>query len=150
MRSPESAKWCANERCWFDSNTLLEFLDAQQTTIRGWWWESRPGEFHPEALAEPDVTLSHHPAPIREPPRIDIQCANRCGARRETAATHCRARREVPLNWMPSESGPSCVVAKWEVGQVSGRCPECGFLDRNRKLISRSNSSGWFNSLLLG
>ena len=30
-------------------------------------WESRPGEFHPEALAEPDRTLSRHPAPIMEP-----------------------------------------------------------------------------------
>jgi len=31
---------------------------------------SRPGEFHPEALAEPDRTLSRHPAPIKEPLRI--------------------------------------------------------------------------------
>src|SRR5712691_4596418 len=30
-------------------------------------WESRPREFHPEALAEPDRTLSRHPAPIMEP-----------------------------------------------------------------------------------
>ncbi len=29
--------------------------------------ESRPEEFHPEALAEPDRTLSRHPAPIMEP-----------------------------------------------------------------------------------
>src|SRR6266516_3607346 len=29
--------------------------------------ESRLGEFHPEALAEPDRTLSRHPAPIMEP-----------------------------------------------------------------------------------
>ncbi len=55
--------------------------------------ESRPGESHPEALAEPDVTLSRHTAPIKEPPRIEVQCANSCGERRETAATHCRARR---------------------------------------------------------
>ena len=26
--------------------------------------ESSPGEFHPQALAEPDVNLSAHPAPI--------------------------------------------------------------------------------------
>ena len=31
---------------------------------------SRPGEFHPEALAEPDRTLSRHPAPIKEPLRM--------------------------------------------------------------------------------
>ena len=28
---------------------------------------SRPGEFHPQPLAEPDVTLSRHPAPITQP-----------------------------------------------------------------------------------
>jgi hypothetical protein len=56
-------------------------------------WESRPGEFHPEALAEPYVTLSRHTAPIKEPPRIMVQCANSSGERRETAAIDCRARR---------------------------------------------------------
>ena len=55
--------------------------------------ESRPGESHPEALAEPYVTLSRHTAPIKEPPRILAQGANRCGERRETAATHRLARR---------------------------------------------------------
>ena len=54
--------------------------------------ESRPGEFHPEALAEPYVTLSRHTAPIKEPPRILVQCANRCGERRETVATQSLAR----------------------------------------------------------
>jgi hypothetical protein len=29
---------------------------------------SSPGESHPQALAEPDVNLSAHPAPITEPP----------------------------------------------------------------------------------
>jgi hypothetical protein len=27
-------------------------------------WESQPGDFHPQLLAEPDVNLSTHPAPI--------------------------------------------------------------------------------------
>jgi hypothetical protein len=27
-------------------------------------WVSSPGESHPQALAEPDVNLSAHPAPI--------------------------------------------------------------------------------------
>ena len=52
-----------------------------------------PGKFHPEALAEPYVTLSRHTAPIKEPPRILVQCANRYGERRETVAIQCRARR---------------------------------------------------------
>jgi hypothetical protein len=30
-------------------------------------WESRPGESHPEALAELYVSLSTHTAPIMEP-----------------------------------------------------------------------------------
>jgi hypothetical protein len=29
--------------------------------------ESSPGEFHPEALEEPDVSVSAHPAPISQP-----------------------------------------------------------------------------------
>ena len=55
--------------------------------------ESRPGEFHPEALAEPDVTLSRHPAPIKEPLRNNAQGANSSELRRETASTQSRARR---------------------------------------------------------
>ena len=54
---------------------------------------SRPGESHPEALAEPYVTLSRHTAPIKEPPRSMVQCANRCGEQREAAITHRLARR---------------------------------------------------------
>src|SRR5215470_4438453 len=34
--------------------------------VINWALESRPGEFHPEPLAEPDVNLSAHPAPIRQ------------------------------------------------------------------------------------
>jgi hypothetical protein len=30
---------------------------------------SSPGEFHPQALSEPDLRLSPHPAPIIQPPR---------------------------------------------------------------------------------
>ncbi len=30
---------------------------------------SRPGEFHPQPLAEPDVNVSAHPAPIIQPLR---------------------------------------------------------------------------------
>jgi len=28
---------------------------------------SSPGEFHPQALTDPDVTVSRHPAPIIQP-----------------------------------------------------------------------------------
>ena len=37
---------------------------------------SRPGEFHPKSLTDPDVILSHHPARAtmrRLPPSIDDQ-----------------------------------------------------------------------------
>ena len=45
---------------------------------------SRRGEFRPPALAEPDVTVSRHPAPIVQPSgRAPIrQWANRLGSRR--------------------------------------------------------------------
>ena len=71
----------------------VEIRDGPLVGSYGHSRESRPGEFHPEALAEPYVTLSRHTAPIKEPPRIVAQGANRCGERRETAATHRLARR---------------------------------------------------------
>jgi hypothetical protein len=55
---------------------------------------SRPGESHPEALAELYVSLSTHTAPITEPCRTPIcQWANSCGSRREMRAIHRVARR---------------------------------------------------------
>jgi hypothetical protein len=55
---------------------------------------SRPGESHPEALAELYVSLSTHTAPITEPRRTPIcQWANSCGSRREMRAIHRVARR---------------------------------------------------------
>ena len=36
---------------------------------------SRPGEFHPQPLSEPDVNLSAHPAPIIQP-SLNAQAAN--------------------------------------------------------------------------
>ena len=35
-------------------------------------WVSRPGESHPWPLAEPDVNLSAHPAPIIQPQEISL------------------------------------------------------------------------------
>ena len=45
---------------------------------------------HPPALAEPDVNLSAHPAPIVQPSgrTPTFQCAKRRGARRATLANH--------------------------------------------------------------
>jgi hypothetical protein len=53
---------------------------------------SRPGEFRPEALAEPYVRLSPHTAPIEEPPRNMNQWAKSSGERRETAISQRLAR----------------------------------------------------------
>ena len=54
---------------------------------------SRRGESHPPALAEPDVNLSAHPAPIVQPSgrAPNRQCANRPGSRLKTAARSLRA-----------------------------------------------------------
>ena len=55
---------------------------------------SRPGEFHPEPLSEPDLNVSAHTAPAMEPRRTAIvQWANNFGARREIRAIQCAARR---------------------------------------------------------
>jgi hypothetical protein len=79
---------------WRIANPLIETLSQVNLDVfASCGRESRPGESHPEALAEPYVTLSRHTAPIKEPPRIVAQGANRCGERRETAATHRLARR---------------------------------------------------------
>ncbi|GAU06910.1 hypothetical protein BSLA_03r1069 [Burkholderia stabilis] len=51
---------------------------------------SRPGEFHPQPLAEPDVSLSTHPAPIIQPPEdIPFPSAQR---QSETDAPTARGR----------------------------------------------------------
>ena len=55
---------------------------------------SGAGEFHPRALSEPDVILSHHPAPIVRPgPWIRGQWANSRGWRCATRKSQCRERR---------------------------------------------------------
>ena len=56
-------------------------------------WVSRRGESHPPALAEPDVNLSIHPAPIVQPSgrTPKRQCANSPGSRLKTAARNLRA-----------------------------------------------------------
>lgn len=80
--------------CWETPTSPRAFLALRQirqlTHRRRSGRESRPGDSHPEALAGPDVTLSRHPALIREPPRFMVQLANRYGLRRETAATRSR------------------------------------------------------------
>ena len=55
---------------------------------------SRPGEFHPEPLTEPDVSLSTHPAPIIQPHGTspNRQWAKRPRARRATDCSHLLAR----------------------------------------------------------
>jgi hypothetical protein len=55
---------------------------------------SRPAESHRQALSEPDVRLSPHPAPIVQPyPCSSRQWANNDGCRRAMRASHCCVRR---------------------------------------------------------
>src|SRR5262249_37008419 len=54
---------------------------------------SRPREFHPEPLTDPDVILSHHPARVtarRLPPSVEIAGSSRFDpvGPRSTAMTH--------------------------------------------------------------
>ncbi len=62
--------------------------------------ESRRGESHPPPLAEPDLSLSAHPAPIAQPSgrAPSRQCANRWGDRRAISASHAIARRSRRLS----------------------------------------------------
>ena len=65
---------------------MLALIDVGMVSSRG--------ESHPPALAEPDVNLSAHPAPIAQPSGgTSFQCANSRGARLATLANHSLARR---------------------------------------------------------
>src|ERR1700693_6658589 len=80
---------CAHEILGIDptSENLKGLTDAQAGV-------SRPGESHPEALAELHVRLSTHTAPNMEPRRTLIcQWANNPGTRRERRVSQCVARR---------------------------------------------------------
>ena len=46
------------------SAKLSERQPDAKKRIMHYVWLSRPGEFHPQPLREPDVNLSAHPAPI--------------------------------------------------------------------------------------
>src|ERR1039457_42871 len=55
---------------------------------------SRPGELHPQALTEPDVNVSAHPALTVQPLPANInQWAKSLGSRKETFRTQCSACR---------------------------------------------------------
>ena len=52
---------------------------------------SRPGEFHPEPLADPDLILSHHPARAtdrRLPPSVELRAHPVAGWPVSTSMTH--------------------------------------------------------------
>jgi hypothetical protein len=63
---------------------------------------SSAGEFHPHALAEPDVSFAAHPAPAVEATlRTPIcQWANRPGSRREMRVIQCVARRRCRVSFL--------------------------------------------------
>src|SRR6516165_2687438 len=46
---------------------------AGQMVLEGDHWSSRPGESHPQALTEPDVSVAAHPALIVQPLRREAQ-----------------------------------------------------------------------------
>jgi hypothetical protein len=58
----------------FDRRVMLQFRGSVVTP-------SRPGEFHPKPLTEPDLILSHHPARAtagRLPPSAEIEGSSPC------------------------------------------------------------------------
>src|SRR5215831_8266324 len=61
---------------------------------------SRPGEFHPESLTDPDVILSHHPARAtkrRLPPSVDYRVPPVAGCPDPTLVTRpLRSPRALP------------------------------------------------------
>lgn len=82
-------------------NHPLDFLRVLQP-LRAHDEVSSAGEFHPHALAEPDVSLSAHPAPTVEAmPLTPIrQCANSSGSRREMRLIQCVALRRCRVSFL--------------------------------------------------
>lgn len=60
----------------------IYYLGFQRSEESLDYWLSRPGEFHPQPLAEPDLSRSTHPAPIVQPSIItpSRQCAKITGS----------------------------------------------------------------------
>src|SRR5262245_13865268 len=73
---------------------------------------SRPGEFHPESLTDPDVILSHHPARAivrRLPPSAEIAGSSRfdpVGPRSTTMTHPLRSMGITPLHRTTRQSAP--------------------------------------------
>src|SRR5262249_7018057 len=84
---------------------------------------SRAGESPPRALAESDVSLSPHPAPIVQPrPCKSAQWANSDGCRRATRAIQCavcRRRRRKELNFRCAHRAR--MRSMWSQGRVESR-----------------------------
>jgi hypothetical protein len=78
---------------------------------------SSPREFHPEALAEPDLNLSAHPAPAMEPRRALSKPGS---AGREADGTD---------GGSPPIPNANCALVQFAltVGRPSGRAPPPGF-----------------------
>ena len=74
---------------------------------------SRPWEFHPRPLAEPDVSLSTHPAPIIQPlANIPASNVQRC------LETSAQVAREVLVSPMGDSNGCPAEVCNTRVGYL--------------------------------
>src|SRR5258708_39314586 len=71
-----------------------------------------PGEFHPEALAEPDVRLAPHAAPVTQP-RAERYASERTTA--ERVPSSCRAI----AHYAAFAAVVSCICV-WPTAQASG------------------------------
>jgi hypothetical protein len=93
---------------------------------------SRPGEFHPEPLTEPDLTLSRHPARAtarRLPPSVENWSSSCC----QLARSQPRAgpRPSVPASMM-QDIFPGFVWSEWQDLNLRRPRPERGALPARR------------------
>src|SRR5229473_5896808 len=89
----------------------------------------------------------HSPNP--EPGKVSQDCLTNG----EESAAHSILARSDSLQQRPHTFAQTNLVTSslFRLRRRGGPyIPDCPLLDRNRELISRFNSSGWFNSLLMG
>jgi hypothetical protein len=68
---------------------LIQEPDGLRSMLKTQHESSRPGELHPQALTDPDLSVSAHPALTVQPRPASIgQCANKVGSRDTTLVTH--------------------------------------------------------------
>src|SRR5215475_7690559 len=92
---------------------------------------SRPGEFHPEPLTDPDLTLSRHPARGRE-----VRKTGECGLLQVWSTTNAKTDRQATAPVPAGILGGECVRT---ADQCACRLVLCPLTPSARDVAARGN-----------